>query len=304
MLYYFLVEGVRILAETLKKIGFIGTGIMGAAMAGHLMDAGFEVSVYNRTKSKADKLIERGAKWCSSPGECAKGQDVVITIVGYPKDVEQVYLGENGIIANAKEGAYVVDMTTSSPILAEKIYNAAKSKNIHAVDAPVTGGDVGAKNATLTILVGGDETDFEALKPVFEVIGKNIVYEGAAGAGQKTKACNQIAIAGTLAGVCEAFAYAKASGLDIEKVYSAISTGAAGSFQMTGVVRKGLDGDFNPGFMLKHLAKDLAIGTETGTAYGTALPILAMVLSQLRNMESQGKGNEGTQALLKYYGII
>ena len=289
---------------TLRKIGFIGTGIMGSAMVGHLMNAGFELSVYNRTKSKADKLIERGAKWCDNPGECAKGQDVVITIVGYPKDVEQVYLGENGIIANAKEGAYVVDMTTSSPILAEKIYNAAKSKNVHAVDAPVTGGDVGAKNATLTILVGGDEADFEALKPIFEVIGKNIVYEGGVGAGQKTKACNQIAIAGTLAGVCEAFAYAKASGLDIEKVYDAISTGAAGSFQMTGVVRKGLDGDFNPGFMLKHLAKDLAIGTETGTSYGTALPILAMVLSQLRKMESEGKGNEGTQALLKYYGVV
>ena len=288
----------------LKKIGFIGTGIMGAAMAGHLMDAGYDVSVYNRTKSKADKLIERGAKWCNSPGECTKNQDVVITIVGYPKDVEQIYLGENGIVTNAKEGAYIVDMTTSSPILAEKIYNTAKSKGIHAVDAPVTGGDIGAKNATLTILVGGDEADFEALKPVFEVIGKNIVYEGGAGAGQKTKACNQIAIAGTLAGVCEAFAYAKASGLDIEKVYSAISTGAAGSFQMSHVVRSGLDGNFNPGFMLKHLAKDLAIGTETGTTYGAALPILAMVLSQLRNMESQGKGNEGTQALLKYYNVV
>ncbi|MBR1396211.1 MAG: NAD(P)-dependent oxidoreductase [Selenomonadaceae bacterium] len=292
------------MTTTLKKIGFIGTGIMGSAMAAYLMDAGYEVSVYNRTKSKADKLIERGAKWCSSPGECAKGQDIIITIVGYPKDVEQVYLGDNGIIENAKTGAYVVDMTTSSPILAEKIYNAAKSKGIHAVDAPVTGGDVGAQNATLTILVGGDEADFNALKPVFEVIGKNIVYEGSAGAGQKTKACNQIAIAGTLAGVCEAFAYAKASGLDIEKVYEAISTGAAGSFQMTGVVRKGLDGNFDPGFMLKHLGKDLAIGTETATAYGASLPILAMVLHEIRNMERTGNGNEGTQALLKYYNII
>ena len=288
----------------LKKIGFIGTGIMGSAMASHLMNAGFEVSVYNRTKSKAEKLIERGAKWCNSPGECAKGQDVVITIVGYPKDVEQVYLSDNGIIANVKDGAYIVDMTTSSPILAEKIYNVAKSKNIHAVDAPVTGGDIGAKNATLTILVGGDEKDFNALKPVFEVIGKNIVYEGNAGAGQKTKACNQIAIAGTLAGVCEAFAYAKASGLDVEKVYNAISTGAAGSFQMTSVVRNGLNGNFDPGFMLKHLGKDLAIGTETATAYGTSLPILAMVLHEIRNMERQGKGNEGTQSLLKYYGIV
>ncbi len=287
----------------LKKIGFIGTGIMGAAMAGHLMDAGFEVSVYNRTKSKAQKLIERGARWCETAGECAKGQDVVITIVGYPKDVEQVYLSAGGIVDSAKNGAYLVDMTTSSPIVAEKIYNAAKLKNLHAVDAPVTGGDIGAKNATLTILVGGDEQDFDALKPVFEVLGKNIVYEGGAGAGQKTKACNQIAIAGTLAGVCEAFAYAKMSGLDIEKVYAAISSGAASSFQMSGVVRKGLDDDFKPGFMLKHLAKDLAIGVETATAYGKTLPILSMVLHELRKMEEEGKGAEGTQALLKYYGI-
>ena len=288
----------------LKKIGFVGTGIMGAAMAGHLMNAGFEVSVYNRTKSKAQKLIERGAKWCDTVSECAKNQDVVISIVGYPKDVEQIYLAADGIINSARTGTYLVDMTTSSPILAEKIFCAAKEKNLHAVDAPVTGGDVGAKNATLTILVGGDEKDFNALKPVFEVIGKNIVYEGAAGAGQKTKIANQIAIAGTLAGVCEAFAYAKAAGLDIEKVYSAISTGAASSFQMTGVARQGLDGNFNPGFMLKHLGKDLAIGNETATAYATTLPILSMVLHEVRKMEDAGFGTEGTQALLKYYDVI
>lgn len=287
----------------LRKIGFIGTGIMGSAMAGHLMDAGFEVSVYNRTKAKAMPLVERGAHWCETAGECAKGQDVVITIVGYPKDVEQVYLAAGGIVDSAKSGAYLVDMTTSSPIVAEKIFNAAEAKNLHAVDAPVTGGDIGAKNATLTILVGGAEEDFQALQPVFKVIGKNIVYEGRAGAGQKTKACNQIAIAGALAGVCEAFAYAKASGLDIEKVYDAISTGAAGSFQMTGVARQGLDGNFKPGFMLKHLGKDLAIGNETATAYGQALPVLAMVLHEIRNMEKAGHGAEGTQALLKYYGV-
>ncbi len=288
----------------LKKIGFIGTGIMGAAMAGHLMDAGFSVSVYNRTKSKAQALIERGAKWCDTVGECATGQDVVITIVGYPKDVEEIYLGAGGIIDSAKAGAYLVDMTTSSPILAEKIFAAAQKKNLHAVDAPVTGGDIGAKNATLTILVGGAEEDFNALQPVFAAMGKNIVYEGSAGAGQKTKACNQIAIAGTLAGVCEAFAYAKASGLDVEKVYSAIVTGAAGSFQMRSVARKGLDGDFCPGFMLRHFGKDLAIGMETATAYGAALPILAMVLHEVRKLEESGEGNLGTQALLKYYSVI
>ena len=287
----------------LKKIGFVGTGIMGSAMAGHLMDAGFELSVYNRTKSKAQSLIDRGARWCETVGECAAGQDVVISIVGYPKDVEQIYLGAGGIDDSAKAGAYLVDMTTSSPILAEKIFAAAAAKNLHAVDAPVTGGDVGARNATLTILVGGEESSFDALQPIFAAMGKNIVYEGTAGAGQKTKACNQIAIAGTLAGVCEAFAYAKASGLDVEKVYSAIATGAAGSFQMTGVARKGLDGDFKPGFMLKHFGKDLAIGAETGTAYGAFLPILSMVLHEVKKLEQSGEGNLGTQALLKYYGV-
>ncbi len=288
----------------LKKIGFIGTGIMGAAMAGHLLNAGYEVSVYNRTKSKAQALIDKGARWCETAGECAKNQDVVITMVGYPKDVEQIYLAEGGIVDSAKKGAYLIDMTTSSPIVAEKIYAAAKAKNLHALDAPVTGGDIGAKDATLSILIGGDKEDFEVLIPIFEVIGKNIVYEGGAGSGQKTKACNQIAIAGALAGVCEAFAYAKAAGLDIEKVYAAISKGAASSVQMTGVVRKGLDGDFKPGFMLKHLAKDLAIGNETATAYGQALPILGMVLHEIRNMEKSGQGAEGTQALLKYYGVV
>ena len=288
---------------SIENIGFIGTGIMGAAMAGHLLAAGFKVSVYNRTKSKAEGLIAQGAKWCESPGACACGQDVVITIVGYPKDVEEVYLGADGVLANAKAGAYVVDMTTSSPILAEKIYVAAREKGIHAVDAPVTGGDTGAKNASLSILVGGDESSFQALKPVFAVLGKNLVYMGSAGAGQKAKACNQIAIAGALAGACEAYAYAKASGLDLEKTYQAISAGAAGSFQMSNVVRRGLNGDFEPGFMLKHFGKDLAIGTETSAAYGAALPVLAQVLGEVRQMERLGEGDKGTQSLLHYYGI-
>ena len=287
----------------IKKIGFIGTGIMGAAMAGHLLAAGFEVSVYNRTKAKAEVLLSQGAKWCDSPGACAKGQDAVITIVGYPKDVEEVYLSENGIIENAKEDAYLIDMTTSSPILAERIFAAAKEKGLNAVDAPVTGGDTGAKNATLSILVGGDESSFAALQPVFSVLGKNLVYMGSAGAGQKAKACNQIAIAGALAGACEAYAYAQASGLDLEKTFQAISAGAAGSFQMSNVVRRGLDGNFEPGFMLKHFGKDLAIGTETSAAYGTALPVLGQVLAEVRQLERQGSGNQGTQALLWYYGL-
>lgn len=285
----------------IKKIGFIGTGIMGAAMAGHLMDAGFELSVCNRTRSKADALVARGAKWCDTPAACAAGQDAVITIIGYPKDVEEVYLGENGILKAMNKGSYAIDMTTSSPILAEKIFEEARKLGVHAVDAPVTGGEAGAKAATLSILAGGEESSFEALRPVFCAMGTNLVYEGPAGAGQKTKACNQIAIAGTLAGVCEAFAYAKAAGLDAQKVFASISEGAATSFQMKGVVKNGLDGNFEPGFMIKHFIKDMKIGLETGAAYGLDMPVLKQVLSEARSLEDEGHGAKGTQYLLNYY---
>lgn len=285
----------------IKKIGFIGTGIMGAAMAGHLMDAGFELSVYNRTKSKADPLVARGAVWCDTPASCAEGQDAVITIVGYPRDVEEVYLGENGILKTMTEGSYAIDMTTSSPILAARIFEEAKKLGIHAVDAPVTGGEAGAKAATLSILVGGEESSFNALQPVFRAMGTNLVYEGEAGAGQKTKACNQIAIAGTLAGVCEAFAYARAAGLDAHKVFASISEGAATSFQMKGVVKNGLDGNFEPGFMIKHFIKDMKIGLETGAAYGLDMPVLKQVLAEARSLEDGGHGAKGTQYLLNYY---
>ena len=270
---------------------------MGNAMAGHLLDAGHEIAVYNRTKSKAQNLIDRGAKWCESPGECSRDRDVIITIVGYPKDVEEVYLGANGILENAREGSFVVDMTTSSPELAQRIFNEARNRKIHALDAPVTGGDTGAKNATLTILVGGDESDFNQLKPIFEILGKNIVYEGSAGAGQKTKAANQIAIAGALAGACEAFVFAKKNGLDVQKVFDAISTGSAASTQMSGIVKRGLDGNFDPGFMIKHLAKDLRIASESEID----LPIFKLVLEELTKLEQDGIGSEGTQALLKFY---
>ena len=285
----------------MKKIGFIGLGIMGAAMAGHLMDAGYELSVYNRTRSKADALVARGAKYCESPGACARGQDAVITIVGYPKDVEEIYLGADGILANLDAGAYTADMTTSSPALAERIYAEAKKRGIHALDAPVTGGDMGARNATLNILVGGDEEAFNAMRPVFAAMGKNIVYEGSAAAGQKTKAANQIAIAGALAGACEAFAYARAAGLDVEKVYTSISGGAAASFQMSNMLRMALDGNFDPGFMIKHFVKDMTIGAETSKEYGAHLPVLEQVLREARAIEERGGGADGTQSLLKYY---
>lgn len=285
----------------MKKIGFIGLGLMGAPMAGHLMDAGYELSVYNRTKSKADALIARGACYCDTPAACAKGQDAVITIVGYPKDVEALYLGTDGILENLAPGTYTADMTTSSPTLAERIYEEAKARGIRALDAPVTGGDMGARAGTLNILVGGDEEAFNAMRPVFAAMGSNIIYEGAAGAGQKTKAANQIAIAGTLAGACEAFAYACTMGLDVEKVFASISGGAAASFQMSHMVRMALDGNFDPGFMLKHFIKDMNIGVETGSARGLTLPVLRQVLEEARTLEDKGLGAEGTQSLLKYY---
>ena len=285
----------------MKRIGFIGLGIMGAAMAGHLMDAGYELTVYNRTREKADALVARGAQYAASPGACAKGQDAVITIVGYPKDVEEIYLGVNGILTNLSAGTYTADMTTSSPALAERIYGEAKKRGIHALDAPVTGGDIGARNATLSILVGGDEDAYHAMHPVFSAMGTNIIYEGTAGAGQKTKAANQIAIAGALAGACEAFAYARAAGLDVEKVYASISGGAAASFQMSNMLRMALDGNFEPGFMIKHFVKDMTIGAETGKDYGITLPVLEQVLCEARTIEKRGGGTDGTQSLLRYY---
>lgn len=285
----------------MEKIGFIGTGIMGNAMAGHLLTAGYKLSVYNRTKTKADDLLARDAKWCATAGECARNQDIIITMVGYPKDVEEIYLGTDGILENAQKGAYIIDMTTSSPVLAAKIYDEAKKKGIFALDAPVTGGDIGAKNATLSILAGGDEAAFKRIEPILHEMGKNIIYEGSIGAGQKTKACNQIAIAGALVGACEAFSYAKSAGLDIKKVFSSISKGAASSFQMNNVVVNALKGDFRPGFMLKHFIKDMNIGVDTSTQFGIELPVLQQVLKEAKEVADKGMNDSGTQSLLKYY---
>lgn len=286
---------------SIKKVGFIGTGIMGSAMVRHLMKAGYELTVYNRTKARALPLIEEGAAWKDTPGECAKGQDVVITIVGYPKDVEEVYYGPNGIFEYADEGTYVVDMTTSSPDLAKKIYNSAKKKKLHAMDCPVTGGDAGAKAGTLTILAGGDREDFDALYPVFDAFGKSIVYLGEAGSGQHVKMCNQIAIAGALSGACEAICYAKAVGIDPKLMVDTISTGAASSFQLSGVAKKGMEGDFNPGFMLKHFIKDMNIADQEALAGGVKLEILEHVRDICQKLADEKHDCEGTQAFIKHY---
>lgn len=285
----------------MKKIGFVGVGIMGKSMVRNLMKAGFEVSIYTRTKSKVEDVIGEGVVWCDSVAECAKGRDAVISIVGYPKDVIEVYFGPTGILANADKGTYVIDMTTTSPKLAVQIFEEAEKLGLHAIDAPVTGGDSGAKAGTLTILAGGKKEDFDACMEVFEAMGKNINYEGKAGNGQHTKMCNQIAIAGALAGACEAMVYAKNVGLDVDVMLKSISTGAAGSAQMNNVASKALKDDYNPGFFLKHFIKDMSLADEEATAVSVKLDVLEDVLQMCKGLEEEGMGDLGTQALIKHY---
>jgi 3-hydroxyisobutyrate dehydrogenase/2-hydroxy-3-oxopropionate reductase len=285
----------------MKKIGFIGIGIMGKSMVRNLMKAGYEVAVYSRTKSKAEDILSEGAIWCEDVKACSKGRDAVITIVGYPQDVEEVYFGENGIIANADKGTCLIDMTTTSPKLAVRIYEEAKQADLKALDAPVTGGDTGAREGTLTILAGGDRDTYDRCLPVFEAMGKAIRYEGKAGNGQHTKMCNQIAIAGALSGVCEAMVYAKANGLDVDTMVDSIATGAAGSAQLNAMAPRILSGDFSPGFFIKHFIKDMKLAAEEAEGAGIRLGVLDHVLSMYESMAASGHEDEGTQALVKYY---
>ncbi len=285
----------------MKKIGFIGIGIMGKSMVRNLMKAGYEVAVYSRTKSKAEDILSEGAIWCEDVKACSKGRDAVITIVGYPQDVEEVYFGENGIIANADKGTCLIDMTTTSPKLALRIYEEAEQAELKALDAPVTGGDTGAREGTLTILAGGDRDTYDRCLPVFEAMGKAIRYEGKAGNGQHTKMCNQIAIAGALSGVCEAMVYAKANGLDVDSMVDSIATGAAGSAQLNAMAPRILSGDFAPGFFIKHFIKDMKLAAEEAEGAGIRLGVLDHVLSMYESMAASGHEDEGTQALVKYY---
>lgn len=285
----------------MKKIGFVGTGVMGSSMVLNLIKHGYELSVYNRTKSKADACIAAGAKWCDTVAECAKDKDVVITIVGFPKDVEEVYFGENGILNEAKKGAYVIDMTTTSPMLSEKIYKTAAEKGIYALDAPVSGGDTGARNGTLAIMVGGDKAAFDECMPVFEAMGTNIRYEGKAGNGQHVKMANQIAIAGAVSGVAEAVRYAMAMGVDVDTMLDTISNGAAGSWQMSNNGPKMAKEDYAPGFYIKHFIKDMKIAIECADAKGVTLDVLKKVCDEYVQLENNGKGDLGTQAIIEYY---
>ena len=283
----------------MKKIAFIGTGVMGKSMVMNLIKKGFEVTIYARNRQKVEDLISNGAIFCETLESCVKNKDAIITIVGYPKDVEEVYFSQNGIINSASKNSYLIDMTTTSPSLSIQIYNSAKEKGLKALDAPVSGGDIGAKNGTLSIMVGGDKEDFEACKEIFQAMGTTILHEGKAGNGQHTKMANQIAIAGLMAGISEAIAYGKKTGLDIETMIKSISNGSAQSFHMTNSAPKMNKRDFSAGFYIKHVVKDLKIANEEVSG----LKVLKDVLEMYETLEKNGDGELGTQALCKYYEI-
>ena len=283
------------------KIGFIGVGVMGNGMVKNLLQQGYEVNAYTRTRAKALEALDAGAVWCDTTADCVRDADAVISMVGFPPDVEEVYFGEKGILANARPGTLVIDMTTTSPRLAQRIYTEAADKGLPALDAPVSGGDTGARAGTLAIMVGGDREAFERAVPIFEAMGSSIRYMGPAGSGQHTKMANQIAIAGTLAGVCEAVAYGRAVGLDTEEMLRAIGGGAASSWQMLNNGPKMLCGDYAPGFFIKHFIKDMALADEEALARELPLPVLEKVLAMFRDLEAQGCGDEGTQALIRAY---
>lgn len=282
-------------------VGFIGVGVMGKSMAGHLMKAGYPLMVYTRTKSKAQELMEEGAIWKDTVAQLAAEAEVIITMVGYPSDVEETYLSEEGILAHAKAGTVMVDMTTSTPSLAQRIYALAKEKGMIALDAPVSGGDVGAKEARLTIMVGGDPDAFEGVRPILEVMGKNIVLQGKAGAGQHTKMSNQIAIASNMIGVCEAMAYAKKAGLDPALVLQSIGAGAAGSWSLSNLAPRMMAGNFEPGFYIKHFIKDMNIALQAAEEMGLMTPGLKLAKSLYEQLAEQGEADSGTQALYKLF---
>jgi 3-hydroxyisobutyrate dehydrogenase len=282
-------------------IGFIGTGVMGKSMAKNLQIAGYPLHIYTRTKEKSRELIDAGAVWKDTITDLANSSDVIITMVGYPNDVKDIYLGENGILNHAKQGTFVIDMTTSKPSLAVEIYEQATLNGIYALDAPVSGGDIGAKNGTLAIMIGGDQEVFEKLSPIFNILGENIILQGKAGAGQHTKLANQIAIASNMIGVCEAIIYAKKAGLNPEHVLQSISTGAAGSWSLTNLAPRMIEGDFSPGFFVKHFIKDMTIAIESAQELGLTTPGLSLSLDLYQQLADKGENESGTQALIKLF---
>ncbi|SIT68431.1 NAD(P)-dependent oxidoreductase [Edaphobacillus lindanitolerans] len=284
-----------------KRIGFIGTGVMGTSIVRHFLRAGHEVTVYTRTKSKAEQLIGEGAHWAASPAEAAAAAEAVMTMVGYPADVEEVYFGGQGVFSAIRPGTVVADMTTSSPQLAIRIAEEAEKLGCRSVDAPVSGGDVGARNGTLSIMCGGSAEAFLQLEPFFKLVGSNIIHHGPAGSGQHVKMSNQVAIATNMIGVCEALAYAIKAGLDPERVLKSIATGAAGSWSLSNLAPRMLEGDFAPGFYVKHFLKDLRIVLEEARVMELELPGVKLAEQMYAELSGKGFGDDGTQALYKLY---
>ncbi|MFP6669957.1 MAG: NAD(P)-dependent oxidoreductase [Pirellulaceae bacterium] len=279
------------------SIGWIGTGVMGSSMCGHLMTAGFSATVYNRSREKADELVAQGAQWADSPRAVAEQSDIIFTIVGFPADVRTVVLGEDGCLAGGEAGNILVDMTTSEPSLAVEIAEAAEAKGMHSVDAPVSGGDVGAKEARLSIMIGGDKEVVDALQPCWEAMGKTIVHQGGPGAGQHTKMVNQTLIATNMIGVCEALLYGHQAGLDLPTVMESVASGAAGSWSLSNLGTRIIDNNFDPGFFVEHFIKDMGIALDEAKRMGLSLPGLALAHQLYLALQAQGHGRDGTHAL-------
>lgn len=279
------------------KIGWIGTGVMGNSMCGHLIDAGFSASIYSRTRSKTDALVAKGATLCNSPAEVAGQSDVIFSIVGFPTDVRSVLLGEDGALSRSKSGNILVDMTTSEPSLAVEVYHAAKKKGVYSVDAPVSGGDVGAREARLSIMIGGDKEIVEALQPCWEAMGKTIVHQGGAGAGQHTKMVNQTLIASGMIGVCEALLYGYKAGLDLNTVMQSVASGAAGSWSLSNLGPRIIENNFDPGFFVEHFIKDMGIALDEAKRMQLSLPGLALAHQMYLALQAQGHGRDGTHSL-------
>jgi len=283
------------------KLGWIGTGVMGKNMCFHLLNAGHDIFIYNRTREKAEELIASGAVWKNSPEEVTKKADIVFTIVGYPKDVENVYFGEKGIFKGVHKNLILVDMTTTKPNLAIKINKKAIEMGIDSIDAPVSGGDVGARQGTLTIMAGGNQETFDKVLPLLKLLGTRISLQGKAGAGQHTKMANQIVIAGTMMGVSEALVYAKTAGIDPEKMVSAISHGAAGCWTLDNLAPRVIKGDLEPGFFIDHFVKDMDIALEEAEKKHIKLSSLELADKQYKKLQAEGYGKKGTQALTEIW---
>ena len=289
---------VQLASPTATRIGWIGTGVMGSSMCGHLLTAGYRVTVHSRTQSKARPLLDRGAQWAESPRAAATESDVLFTMVGFPRDVRAVYFDKTGILAGTRAGMILIDMTTTQPSLSREIAAAASANDLSAIDAPVSGGDVGAKNASLSIMIGGDTTSVQAVMPLFELLGKKIVHQGGPGTGQQAKLCNQIVIAGTMVGVCESLLYGYKAGLDLNRMLESIRGGAAACWTLDNLAPKILQRNFDPGFFVEHFIKDMGIALEEAERMGLVLPGLTLVHQLYQTVHTLGHSRSGTHALM------